>query len=818
MKRLLVTGFFTLCIPLMAQVLQPLGSGLPARVVASYAAGNDYLALFQQNNPSSGGDPIYTVARWNGTYWSYYTGGLNMPTAVKDVNGTYNYHSVAIYHDTMYVGANITNATGEAASNVNHLYRWNGSNWEPVLNTISSKTDGILAMTVFKDRLVVAGRFSNNVGGGKVQNIVSYNGSKWEFVGQSGSDIGTDGSINCLVSDGKRLYIGGKFKTFNGDWTGNIAFYTDANGGWGGYGSKFIGTGSEVLELAVFNGSIAALGINQHGEKEIRIFNNGNWSDPLGFDTFTLSDPTTIAGAGEYLLIGGTFESGGNGTSILRYNNGQLEFTGTRISGNFGLGQRGSEAFAWGDFTETNTGIHNIAKIETTYGDVVGKLYFDKNQDCQKNGNDIDLAATLIRFENEADRFWFASTDSFGRFAIALPEGNYSITALTGRNWLNNCPTNYQVRVRKGLYSFVSLGQYMAPDVDDAEVHMFDATPPTVKPGDQVHLFVRIKNTGSTTLNGPTIQVRHDLKLSNFSSVPAADNYDIATGEATYTLVNAGPNEERYIDITLTVPAGAAVGDQYFNTIKTGSLFTGSDKYPGDNYDTATIQVGTYNGSVVKTSELGGTVNYKITKLSYYVKFTNISQSMVKRVQLTDTLAKNVTIMNVDFTGKYPLKGNPGLNTSLDSQVVLFAPYEDANLTAFEADPGKSFGFIQYDVYLKYHLKHGDVVYNRATADFDSKWKGCSNTVAVTMVDPNVGIRPVSGSIHRVYPNPASNDVFLEFARSLNGNLDVVDCTGKVVQTYKLNGNQMKLNVAELTPGIYLIRCEEGSAMLSVSR
>ncbi|MCX6177074.1 MAG: hypothetical protein NTZ00_06875, partial [Bacteroidetes bacterium] len=68
----LLTVLCILCVSAQAQVLQPLGSGLPARVVASYAAGNEYLALFEETSTAEIND--FTMARWNGVSWSYYSG------------------------------------------------------------------------------------------------------------------------------------------------------------------------------------------------------------------------------------------------------------------------------------------------------------------------------------------------------------------------------------------------------------------------------------------------------------------------------------------------------------------------------------------------------------------------------------------------------------------------------------------------------------------------------------------------------------------------------------------------------------------------
>ena len=150
----LLTVLCILCVSAQAQVLQPLGSGLPARVVASYAAGNEYLALFEETSTAEIND--FTMARWNGVSWSYYS-GLTTPSPVKTVKGTYNFHSIALYHDTMYAAAYMANAERDADVPVSHLYKWDGAKWVAEIGVVDTRNNGIIAMTVFDDKLIVAG-------------------------------------------------------------------------------------------------------------------------------------------------------------------------------------------------------------------------------------------------------------------------------------------------------------------------------------------------------------------------------------------------------------------------------------------------------------------------------------------------------------------------------------------------------------------------------------------------------------------------------------------------------------------------------------
>ena len=46
LKYFSIIAVLVCSLPSQAQVLEPLGAGLPSRVVAAYASGNEYLALF----------------------------------------------------------------------------------------------------------------------------------------------------------------------------------------------------------------------------------------------------------------------------------------------------------------------------------------------------------------------------------------------------------------------------------------------------------------------------------------------------------------------------------------------------------------------------------------------------------------------------------------------------------------------------------------------------------------------------------------------------------------------------------------------------
>lgn len=806
--RIILISCLALCFSAKAQVLEPLGNGLPSKVVAAYASGQDYLALFSDETTQDTSD--YIVARWNGAYWSYFP-GLYKPDAVKTIDGQYNFNCVVFYRDTMYVGAYISGAKKDADSPVSHLYKWNGEKWITDNSVVKSKNDGIVAMTVFDDKLVVAGKFLDVINGNLVNNIATYDGKKgqWGFLGSSNANQGSDGVIKALQVLGNRLYIAGDFQNFAGTYTGNIAYYTASNQTWGGVGSPY---NERVDQLAVYGDKLAALGFVS-GKSEIREF-DGNWSQALSFDTFSRADFKTIAGSGSTLLIGGDFLLKGNGSSILRYEGVQLRTTGNRISGMFALGQRGSEAFIWGDFTEQNTGLKRICKIENNAGDIAGGVFYDKNQNCLNDATDEPIKMATIRFSSiKTGKMWFAVSDNTGKFAAALPEDDYTIQVFAGRHWVNSCPGNFASAVKKGEYSMVSLSQYMPPNVSDIEMNTEIITPGNVKPGDEVKAVITLKNAGNKVINGPTFHLIHDGRLVDFSADSLPDNY---TGyEATWSITQFEPGAIRSIPFSFRLPADAQTTDRFPIYLRTGTTFTAGDAYKGDNADTLQLKLmDNTGGAVSKVSLKGDDVDYRVRDLTYHVKFTNTSKNFVKRLVMLDTVDANLPMSRVVITNLYPTdavvrteKGN-----------ILVVEFPNANLAALESNPSAASGFITYKIELTADLKSGENFYNRANGDFDSRWKASSNMVVVMAKNPSAALKKVGAGVAKIWPNPTTDELNLELPGNVQGLVQITDNSGRQVMTMPVEGKMIKIQLGNLKSGLYFVKSPTGVSAFQVVR
>ncbi len=164
--------------------------------------------------------------------------------------------SLAVYDDgsgpALYVGGWFTTAGGVV---VNHIAKWNGSNWAPLGSGLSGSIGlppGALDLTVFDDgggpALYAGGNFTT-AGGTLVNHIAKWDGSSWSALG-SGMDYNAQVNALTVFDDGggPALYAGGSFTSAGGVSASNIAKWDGSS--WSSLDS---GMDSFVFTLAVFD-------------------------------------------------------------------------------------------------------------------------------------------------------------------------------------------------------------------------------------------------------------------------------------------------------------------------------------------------------------------------------------------------------------------------------------------------------------------------------------------------------------------------------------------------------------------------------------
>jgi hypothetical protein len=63
-----------------------------------------------------------------------------------------------------------------------------------------------------------------------------------------------------------------------------------------------------------------------------------------------------------------------------------------------------------------------------------------------------------------------------------------------------------------------------------------------------------------------------------------------------------------------------------------------------------------------------------------------------------------------------------------------------------------------------------------------------------------------------LYPNPTNGVFQVQLGTVTNGNLEVLDYTGKIVLKQNINGNALQLDISEMPKGMYIIKVNSTNA------
>jgi predicted secreted hydrolase len=96
---------------------------------------------------------------------------------------------------------------------------------------------------------------------------------------------------------------------------------------------------------------------------------------------------------------------------------------------------------------------------------------------------------------------------------------------------------------------------------------------------------------------------------------------------------------------------------------------------------------------------------------------------------------------------------------------------------------------------------------------------GCDSVLATILAieECNLNEDESFADNFKVFPNPASESIFIEFDDYFTGNVDVINCYGEIIKTeFVKNCREEVIDLSELTNGMYLLRIKNDRFQLSL--
>jgi hypothetical protein len=266
------------------------------------------------------------IARWDGTAWQSMGSGLT--GAAGDLLTTV--YAMTVYDDKLIVAGHFRMAGGIFANNI---AAWDGTSWSVLGSGINatSLTEGIMDLAVYQGNLIAGGVFLDaSVEEG--DNIVSWDGSFWNHFNDGIQGTGVATGVTSLLLFNNNLIAGGSFNRAGTDVSvSNIAIWNGT--AWTNLGS---GTNQKIWDITEYAGDVGAAGdftsAGGVSTNRIAIWDGTNWS-ACGTGMNGRVEGITVYN--NDLIAGGSFSDAG-GTSvacIARWNGTSWSKLGNGVSG-----------------------------------------------------------------------------------------------------------------------------------------------------------------------------------------------------------------------------------------------------------------------------------------------------------------------------------------------------------------------------------------------------------------------------------------------------------------------------------------------------
>jgi uncharacterized repeat protein (TIGR01451 family) len=501
-----------------------------------------------------------------------------------------------------------------------------------------------------------------------------------------------------------------------------------------------------------------------------------------------------------------------------------------------GYGGTPPYSFLWSNGSTANTlssansGIYSVTIVDQNgcsgtgsffipsncFNYVTGHVYNDANQNCVQDMGENGLANGVV-----ATNMGFSTmTDSSGYYMLYTSEMNPVISTYPFQYYTPTCPAAGITATFTQLGDTISnadFGFYADPNYFDLGIHPGWSAG---HPGMQKQYWVMVENNSPTAQNAvvtfiydPVLQydscnnggvhypAQHKIEWT-FNNLPAGYYWGSWNSRpmAYFTVpASASLNTQlqTYFEIT------PVIGDAYTsnNTLSITEPVTGSH----DPNEKSVIPHG--NGPA-------GEILRSDSTLLYTIHFQNNGNDTAFTVVVVDTLSPNL-----DITTLVPGASSHPYTFSLSGQGVMTWRFDHIMLPDSTRDPVGSNGYFNYTVRQQANLPFGTEIRNTAHIFFDFNSAVVTNTTLNTIVAP-VGLeklRSENGLI--LYPNPAANEVMVQFETKVKGDMQLrmYSIVGTLVKEQKVANMQAginveKLDISGLQNGLYLVEVSDGNS------
>jgi fimbrial isopeptide formation D2 family protein len=447
-------------------------------------------------------------------------------------------------------------------------------------------------------------------------------------------------------------------------------------------------------------------------------------------------------------------------------------------------------------------------------GNIEGTAFIDDNADCTLNvGETILPYASILASDVSGNTYTYAYADSAGHYSIDLPIGaNYNLTI--NSSFLNaatiSCPAG-------GSYAVVPSGSNQTLDFGISCSSQFDLevnlTGWRFRPGFTGWVTTWVRNNSCF----PAINAGATLTLDPLVSY-SADHWGVPSSNVSGQYVSWnnivtnfwGNNHTASTEIF--TPLTAQIGDSVCFTYN--ATPTLNDANTNNNTVTNCYPVSnSWDPNAKEVSPQGhGAEGFvpQNTNFTYTIHFQNTGTDTAYNVSVVDTIDADLDFSSLVIVGS----SHQMTIDVIDNHIVKFnfynimLPDSGTNLLGSE-------GYIIYKVKAKPFANVGTEYKNTAYIYFDFNEAVVTNTTLNT-IEIITGAEEAAKNTFSLAPNPANDNVIVNFNNNFSGQLMITDIAGRVVKQINVNNNdKVSISTAELSNGFYQLSTLGNASVVS---
>ena len=440
-----------------------------------------------------------------------------------------------------------------------------------------------------------------------------------------------------------------------------------------------------------------------------------------------------------------------------------------------------------------------LVVVPCTQNTITGTIRLDNNN----TGCDIaDPAAANLQVSNTNNGLTtFAFTDVMGNYTFTNAQNGTNVIAIQSglpANFGIATPSSHSVIITAGSADEFGANNFcLSPaPFNDAAIHLGSNS--VARPGFPITYLMYVYNQGTTILSGNATFGYDPSKLVYVSTNPAFSSQTVNSFTFDFTDLQPSQMVTFSISFTVQMPGIVDIGD----IIELGASVnaTNDQNLTNDTASWTQPVVNSFDPNDISVKE-GATISEAQADdyLHYTIRFQNTGNADAINVRLTNELDANL-----DWSTFRPIVASHVYQTELVNGQATFR-FDNINLPGIDNEPA-SHGYVMYKIKPIADLAVGDVISNQANIFFDFNAPIITNIVTTQIVV--LGTPEIAFHNLKLYPNPASEFVNLEFDEVSNLTVNVFDIQGKLILKNNATTSPFKLDVSGLESGMYFVKID----------